>query len=240
MDSMPPAITTSASPEAIIRAASITEVRPERHTLLTLCAGVPQPIPAPSAAWRAGFWPEPAGSTCPMITASTAAASTPPRPSAPSIAKAPSCGAGTEDSAPWRRPWGVRAAVTITISVMGALPAVTAVSAVIVPHPPRTGRPGSGAVGPGDCSGRGTGGSGGREGLHPHEHPRHVRGGTIRIGADGGAAPRVRVLGRRPGHRPLDGALDVLDDAAHGQWPLHADLDGHLPAVAVDDQPVAG
>src|SRR5690606_14088269 len=42
----------------------------------------------------------------------------------------------------------------------GCLPAVTAVSAVIVPHPPRTGRPGSGAVGPGDCSGRGTGGQG--------------------------------------------------------------------------------
>ena len=59
IDSMPPATTTSASPEAIMRDASITAVRPERHTLFTLCAGVAQPIPAPSAAWRAGFWPEP-------------------------------------------------------------------------------------------------------------------------------------------------------------------------------------
>ena len=120
MDSMPPATTTSASPEAIIRAASITAVRPERHTLFTLCAGVPQPIPAPSAACRAGFWPEPAGSTCPMITASTVAGSTPPRSSAPSIASAPSCGAENEDSAPWNRPCGVRAAATTTISVMGS------------------------------------------------------------------------------------------------------------------------
>src|SRR5699024_10555534 len=134
IDSMPPATTTSASPEVIIRAASITAVRPDRHTLFTLCAGVAQPIPAPSAACRAGFWPEPAGSTCPMITASTTAGSTPPRSSAPTIAAEPSCGPEKEASAPWSRPCGVRAAATTTISDMGCLPAVTTMSAVIVPH----------------------------------------------------------------------------------------------------------
>src|SRR5699024_10687232 len=74
------------------------------------------------------------------ITASTAAGSTPPRPSAPVIAAEPSCGAEKEASAPWSRPCGVRAAATTTISDMGCLPAVTTVSAVIVPHgrtPPR-------------------------------------------------------------------------------------------------------
>ncbi len=134
IDSMPPATTTSASPEAIIRDASITAVRPERHTLFTLLAGVDHGMPAPSAACRAGFWPEPAGSTCPMTTASTAAGSTPPRSSAPAIAAEPSSGAEKEDSAPWSRPCAVRAAATMTISDMGCLPAATTVSAVIVSH----------------------------------------------------------------------------------------------------------
>ncbi len=50
MDSMPAATTTSASPVRIMRAASITAVSPDRHTLFTECAGTSQPIPAPIAA----------------------------------------------------------------------------------------------------------------------------------------------------------------------------------------------
>src|SRR5699024_10934165 len=70
----------------------------------------------------------------PMITASTTAGSTPPRSSAPTIAAEPSCGPEKEASAPWSWPCGVRAAATTTISDMGCLPAVTTMSAVIVPH----------------------------------------------------------------------------------------------------------
>ena len=46
IDSMPPATTTSASPSAMIRAASITDSRPEPHTLFTVTQGTVLGMPA--------------------------------------------------------------------------------------------------------------------------------------------------------------------------------------------------
>ena len=63
IDSWPPAITTSASPLRIKRAASITAVRPDKHTLLMVTEGTFQPMPAPTALCRAGFCPAPACKT---------------------------------------------------------------------------------------------------------------------------------------------------------------------------------
>ena len=57
MDSMPPATTTSASPAWIIWSARYSALMPERHTLLTVIAGVLMGMPAFSAAWRAVIWP---------------------------------------------------------------------------------------------------------------------------------------------------------------------------------------
>ncbi len=71
MDSMPPARSTFASPALMACAASITALRPEPQTLLTVKAATETGSPALSAACRAGFCPTPACSTLPMITSST-------------------------------------------------------------------------------------------------------------------------------------------------------------------------
>ena len=71
MFSMPPATTQCASPRRIMFAACITASRPEPQTLFTVTALTVSPIPALSAAWRAGFCPTPACSTLPMMHAST-------------------------------------------------------------------------------------------------------------------------------------------------------------------------
>ena len=47
---------------------------PEPHILLMVVVGTPFGMPAPSAAWRAGAWPRPAGSTQPMMTSWTSPA----------------------------------------------------------------------------------------------------------------------------------------------------------------------
>jgi hypothetical protein len=77
-----------------------------------------QAMPAPRAACRAGFWPQPAVSTWPMITSSTAAASMPARATASRMAIAPSSAARSDDSAPMNFPIGVRTALTMTASTM--------------------------------------------------------------------------------------------------------------------------
>ena len=100
IDSMPPATAISISPAAIARAAPITASSPEPHTLLTVTHGTLCGSPATSAAWRAGAWPTPAGSTMPMWTRPTSPGATPARSSAALIAVAPSRGAGTEASEP--------------------------------------------------------------------------------------------------------------------------------------------
>ena len=51
--------------------AIIAAFMPEPHILLTVVQPAPSGRPAPSAAWRAGAWPSPAGSTQPMRTSST-------------------------------------------------------------------------------------------------------------------------------------------------------------------------
>jgi len=65
MDSSPPASTSCAEPARIWSAASITAFSPEPHILLTVVHGTLTGTPAPTAAWRAGAWPSPAGSTHP-------------------------------------------------------------------------------------------------------------------------------------------------------------------------------
>ena len=52
-------------------AASITAFRPEPHTLLMVRPGTMFGSPALMTDWRAGFWPEPAVSTWPMMTSLT-------------------------------------------------------------------------------------------------------------------------------------------------------------------------
>ena len=66
MLSMPPATTTSTLPAARASAPMITVCMPEPQTLLTVLACTESGRPAFSAAWRAGDWPTPAGSTQPM------------------------------------------------------------------------------------------------------------------------------------------------------------------------------
>src|SRR5690606_25159745 len=61
MDSMPPATTTLAEPALMASWASITAFMPEPHTLLMVVQPAAGGMPAPSAAWRAGAWPRPAG-----------------------------------------------------------------------------------------------------------------------------------------------------------------------------------
>jgi hypothetical protein len=63
IDSCPPATMTSASPARMVRAASMMATRPDRHTLLTVMAGVDIGMPAATAACLAGFWPHPAWTT---------------------------------------------------------------------------------------------------------------------------------------------------------------------------------
>ena len=61
-----------AEPARIWSPASITAFMPEPHILLTVVAGTLMAMPAATAAWRAGAWPRPAGSTQPKMTSSMA------------------------------------------------------------------------------------------------------------------------------------------------------------------------
>ena len=81
---------TSWSPARIIVSAIWTARIDEAQTLLIVSAGVSFGSPAPIAAWRAGAWPAPACSTCPMITYSGSCGSRPIRSSAALIAIDPS------------------------------------------------------------------------------------------------------------------------------------------------------
>lgn len=118
MFSWPPATTISASPATTAFAASITAFRPEPHTLLIVMPGTAFGSPAAISAWRAGFWPEPAVSTWPRITSLTCSGFTPARSSTARITLAPSSGAAIFASEPPNLPTAVRAADTITTSVI--------------------------------------------------------------------------------------------------------------------------
>src|SRR6185437_1533568 len=116
MLSMPPAITSSASPARISAAASMIAFRPEPQTRFIVVAEVVAGSPAFSAAWRAGAWPTPACRTSPISTSSIGASpGRPERSTAARIATPPSTGAEVVDNAPPNRPIGVRAALTTKV-----------------------------------------------------------------------------------------------------------------------------
>ena len=118
MDSMPPATMTLASPLAICCKPSATDRRPEPQSWFMPHAVFSCGMPAAMAACRAGFCPSPPARTWPRMTSSTSSGETLARSSAPLIATAPSSWAVSEPSAPLNAPTGVRAADTITTSVM--------------------------------------------------------------------------------------------------------------------------
>ena len=118
MFSWPPATTISLSPQAMVWAASMTDLRPEPHTALMVSAGVSWATPAFIMAWRAGFWPTPAASTWPMMTSPIWSACRPARAMASRITMLPSSVAGVLASAPPNLPTAVRAAETMTMSSM--------------------------------------------------------------------------------------------------------------------------
>jgi hypothetical protein len=106
---MPPATIRSAEPAASMSLAKIAACIPDPQTLLTVVASTEGGRPAPSAAWRAGAWPRPAGSTQPMKIFSTASGETPARSTAAPTAAAPNCVALAPARLPWKLPIGVRA-----------------------------------------------------------------------------------------------------------------------------------
>src|SRR6476620_3053610 len=87
---------------------------PDRHILLMVNEGTSQPMPAATAACRAGICPAPAVSTWPMITYSTSDAGTPAFSRAPEMAMSPRSLPEKSFSEPINLPTGVRAPATIT------------------------------------------------------------------------------------------------------------------------------
>jgi hypothetical protein len=120
IDSMPPATTTSTEPALMASCASITAFMPEPQTLLMVVQAADVGTPAPIAAWRAGAWPRPAGSTQPMITSCTWSGASPACSSAALMATAPSVGVGTPVNCPSSEPSAVRLAPTMTIDMEGS------------------------------------------------------------------------------------------------------------------------
>ena len=119
MLSCPPAITISESPSRMAWAASITAFRPEPQTLLMVIAGTVFGSPPLMTAWRAGFWPTPACSTWPRITSLTCSPVSLERSSSAFSTVAPrNADAGVLASVPPNLPTAVRAAATMTISVL--------------------------------------------------------------------------------------------------------------------------
>ncbi len=118
MLSWPPAMTISLSPSRMACAASITAFSPEPQTLLIVIAGTADGSPDLMTAWRAGFCPVPACSTWPRITSPICSPLRPERSSSALITIAPSSDAGVLASVPPNLPTAVRAAATMTMSVL--------------------------------------------------------------------------------------------------------------------------
>src|SRR5882757_2269305 len=114
MLSMPPDTTISAEPALIMSCASMVAFMPEPQTLLMVVAPVASGSLAPRAAWRAGAWPCPAGSTQPMNTSSIRSGESLARSTAAPITWEPSLWALNGDRSPMNLPSGVRAAETMT------------------------------------------------------------------------------------------------------------------------------
>ncbi len=96
----------------------MTAFRPQPHTLLMVMAGTVCGRPALITAWRAGFWPEPAVSTWPMMTSLTCSGFDARSLEHRADHMAPSSGAAIFASDPPNLPTAVRAADTITMSVI--------------------------------------------------------------------------------------------------------------------------
>src|SRR5258707_6377350 len=114
MLSMPPETTIPAEPALMMSCASMVAFMPEPQTLLMVVAPVASGSLAPRAAWRAGAWPCPAGSTQPMITASIRSGDSLARSTAAPITWEPSLCALKGTRSPMNLPSGVRAAETMT------------------------------------------------------------------------------------------------------------------------------
>src|SRR3954451_21900106 len=104
------------------------------NTLLIVSAGTSIGRPAPTAACRAGAWPAPACSTCPMITYSTSPPSRPLRSRPARIASAPSSVAEWCLRPPPSLPNGVRTAemITVRLTPFSLAAAVQEQTAVVV------------------------------------------------------------------------------------------------------------
>src|ERR1700730_14873713 len=114
MLSMPPDTTISAEPALMMSCASMVAFMPEPQTLLMVVAPVASGGPPPRAAWRAGAWPCPAGSTHPMNTSSIRSGASFARSTAAPMTCEPSLCALNGDRSPMNLPSGVRAAETMT------------------------------------------------------------------------------------------------------------------------------
>src|SRR5262249_31219757 len=124
MLSMPPAMTTSASPVLIAWTPKMIDFRPEPQTLLTVTAPTPSTRPPRRAARRDGFWPRPAWRTQPMKTSSTALGASSARRAASRTTSAPRAGEGKALRPPRNLPIGVRTAETMKASVTPSLSAI--------------------------------------------------------------------------------------------------------------------
>src|SRR4051812_7029165 len=126
MLSMPPDKTMLAEPALMMSCASIVAFMPEPQTLLMVVAPVASGNLAPRAAWRAGAWPCPAGSTLPMKISSIRSVPSLARSSAAPITWEPSLWALSGERSPMKRPNGVRAAERMTtgsgVAVIGESP----------------------------------------------------------------------------------------------------------------------
>ena len=116
MLSIPPATMVSASSSATACAASMTDFKPDPHTLFTVKHSTDFGKPAKTAACRAGACPTPAGRTLPMITSFTSESTTPALLIASRTTSAPSLGAESDESVPRNDPMGVRQALAMTTS----------------------------------------------------------------------------------------------------------------------------
>ena len=112
---MPPATMTIRGSARIRSCASMAEKRPDPQTLPMVAQGVADSRPALRAAWRAGAWPSPAGSTQPISTSSISSAGRAVSCRQARIAAAPKVVAETGDKAPSMAPMGVRRAAAMTV-----------------------------------------------------------------------------------------------------------------------------
>src|SRR5690554_5117853 len=172
-------------------------------------AGTELGRPALMAAWRAGFWPQPAVSTWPRMTSPTCSPAIPVSSIRALITAVPSWSARRLDKPPPKLPTAVRFAATITTSRMGNLRC----------SGQARNRPASYGIDGGHCSGKAPGrqshhGRGGRGGRGVAVGSLHVQAAAA-VNADDLAGDEGRVA-----HQPGDSAGDIRRVAGAGEWGL--------------------